>query len=239
MHRFFIEEDYNGKMTLTGPVAHHIQDVLRMQVGEALELVCDNGVIAAMRIESMLPGKVNVVTEKILQEPHESQVEVTLAQGLAKGDKMDLVVQKAVELGVSTIVPLALSHSVVRLTGDKAAKKQERWQKIALAAAQQSKRDRVPVVTKVQSLTEVLQGDYDVVLLAYEGETKTTLKDVLCGQKFAKILVIIGPEGGLAEDEVQTALTAGARSISLGRRILRSETAGLVVLSCIFYEYEE
>ena len=237
MHRFFVEQVHKEKMTLTGEVAHHIQDVLRMQVGEALELVCDDGVIGAYAVESMLPGQVQVLCQQVLCEPHEADVQVTLAQGLAKGDKMDLVVQKAVELGASVIVPLALSHSVVQLDGVKAEKKRERWQKIALAAAQQSKRDVVPTVTGVQSLAEVLQGEYDLILLAYEGETRTMLKDVLRGQKYSKILVIIGPEGGLAESEVQTAVTAGARSISLGRRILRSETAGLVVLSCIFYEY--
>lgn len=236
MHRFFVEADYEENMVLSGPVAHHILDVLRMQPEEEMELVTDDGVIARVRITEAGAGWLKVAVRQVLSEPHESKCRVTLAQGLAKGEKMDFVLQKAVEIGVSRIIPVAMDNCVMRLDGEKSSRKLERWQRIVQSAAQQAKRDCVPELLPVSSFAQALQGDYDLVLVAYEGETRVMLKDVLRGGEYRDILVLIGPEGGMTEEELDLASKAGARTVSLGRRILRTETAGLVVLSNIFYE---
>lgn len=236
MHRFFVEVDYEENMALSGPVVHYILDVLRMQPGEKMEFVTDDGVIARVRITEAGDGWLKVVAEKILSEPHEPKCCVTLAQGLAKGEKMDFVLQKAVEIGAGRIIPVAMGNCVMRLEGEKSFRKLERWQKIVQNAAQQSKRDRIPELLPVSSFAEALQGNYDLILVAYEGETRVMLKDVLRGGDYRNILVLIGPEGGMTEEELDLASKAGARTVSLGRRILRTETAGLVVLSNIFYE---
>lgn len=236
MHRFFLETKYEENMTLSGQVAHHILDVLRMQKNEEIELVTDDGVIARVKILEIGDGWLKVATQEVLAEPHESKCRVTLAQGLAKGEKMDFVLQKAVELGASRIIPVVMDNCVVKIAEEKSSKKLERWQKIVQSAAQQAKRDRVPELLPISTFAEALQGDYDLRLLAYEGETQVMLKDVLRGSEYKNILVLIGPEGGITEKELELARVAGARTVSLGRRILRTETAGLVVLSNIFYE---
>lgn len=239
MHRFFVEENYRKIITIDGNLAHHIADVLRMTVGEKLELVFDDGVIAKGAVQKIEGNEVTVCTNEVVAEGNEPSVQVTLAQGLAKGEKMDLVVQKAVEVGAVAIIPLALDNSVVRFDDGRATKKVERWQKIALEAAQQAKRDVIPKVGAVQSLAQALTNDYDLIIMAYEGETEVKLKDVLTEKKYQNVLLIIGPEGGFSEEEVELCRNKGARTVSLGRRILRTETAGIVALSCIFYEYRD
>ena len=148
------------------------------------------------------------------------------------------IIQKAVELGVSEIIPVAMEHSVVRLEGDKAVKKAERWQKIAEAAAKQSKRDIIPMVQPVQTMEQMLADNpCDCKLIAYECEDKLGLKAALQKEQALKeLLLIIGPEGGISETELQQARTAGALVVSLGKRILRAETAALVAAAAIFYE---
>jgi 16S rRNA (uracil1498-N3)-methyltransferase len=151
---------------------------------------------------------------------------------------MDFIIQKAVELGAYSIVPVAMEHSVVRLDGAKADKKVERWQKIAEAAAKQSKRDIIPQVQEVQSVSEMLaNNNCKTKIIAYECEDRMSLKTALreAGQ-MEDLLLIIGPEGGISEGELAKAREAGAVPVSLGRRILRAETAGLVAMSAIFYE---
>ena len=135
MHRFFVPQPYGETMTITGVDARHIYTVLRMQTGTKVQIVSDDGVSAVAEIAEANENAVTVRCLEVIAESHEPAVRITLAQGLAKGEKMDFIIQKAVELGVSEIVPVAMEHSVVRLEGDKAAKKVERWQKIAEAAA--------------------------------------------------------------------------------------------------------
>ena len=174
----------------------------------------------------------------MLAESHEPSVRIILAQGLAKGEKMDFIIQKAVELGVSEIVPVAMEHSVVRLESEKAVKKAERWQKIAEAAAKQSKRDVIPIVQPVQTMEQMLANNAcSCKLIAYECEDKLGLKAALQKQQELKeVLLIIGPEGGISEAELHQAQAAGAWGVSLGKRILRAETAALVAAAAIFYE---
>ena len=203
MHRFFIPQLYSDTMTIMGVDARHIYTVLRMQCGSRVQIVSDDGVTALAEITDANESVVTVKCLEVLAESHEPSVRIVLAQGLAKGEKMDFIIQKAVELGVSEIIPVAMEHSVVRLEGDKAVKKVERWQK----------------------------------LIAYECEDKLGLKAALQKEQDLKeLLLIIGPEGGISEMELQQARTAGALGVSLGKRILRAETAALVAAAAIFYE---
>lgn len=236
MHRFFLEKNFSKELQIVGADARHIIRVLRMQTGDVVQLVLDDGIICEAKITEIRDDTVKVNCLNVLAEPHDAKFSVILAQGLAKGDKMDFVVQKSVELGVDGIIPLALEHSVVQLDEQRADKKKERWQKIAISAAKQAKRDKVPFVTNIKNLNDVLKDKYDLVLMAYEGETKISLKSVLQNNVAKSILLIVGPEGGFSNNEVELAVNAGAKTVSLGRRILRSETAGIVALSCIFYE---
>lgn len=241
MHRFFVPQLYNEEMTITGVDARHISKVLRMQPSDELQIVSDDGVSALAQISAIDNECVTVHCIENLAESHEPHVRLVLAQGLAKGEKMDFIIQKAVEMGAYSVVPVAMEHSVVRLDGVKAAKKVERWQKIAEAAAKQSKRDIIPQIQPVQSMAQMLAAnDCQTKIIAYECEDKkslkTALKEAQSKGDLTDLLLIIGPEGGISEAELEAARSAGAAPVSLGRRILRAETAGLVAISAIFYE---
>ena len=238
MHRFFIPKPFKQEMQIIGRDAHHIIDVLRMVPGDRLQVVADDGISFVGEITAAGTNTVTVAAREILRETHEPDVRISLLQGLAKGDKMEFIIQKAVEIGVTDIYPVAMSHSVVVLESSKAEKKVERWQKIAEAAAKQSKRDTIPAVHEVLTLDQILQQEkWDLLLVAYESENQMSLKEALQAHKEAKnIGVIIGPEGGLSNEEVEAARKQGGIAVSLGRRILRTETAGLVAATAILYE---
>ena len=241
MHRFFVPQLYNEEMYIEGVNARHISKVLRMQPGDKLQIVSDDGVSAMAEITAIASERVSVRCLEKLAESHEPRVRLVLAQGLAKGEKMDFIIQKAVEMGAYSVIPVAMEHSVVRLNGAKAAKKVERWQKIAESAAKQSKRDIITQVQQVQSMAEMLANcDCTTKIIAYECEDRLSLKAALKAAEAAggikELLLIIGPEGGISEGELELAQQAGAVPVSLGRRILRAETAGLVAISAIFYE---
>ena len=239
MHRFFLTKNFQETMDITGPDAHHISKVLRMQVGDTLQIVSLDQICALMKIQAITSEQVTINLVEKIEENHEPSVKIILAQGLPKSDKMDVIVQKAVELGVSVICPVAMENSVVRLDTAKGEKKQLRWQKIAAEAAKQSKRDIVPQVMVPTSLTQILNEYKDVTtkIVAYEVEDKRSLKEVL--QKpgnLTDILLLIGPEGGISKEELELAQGAGMTAVSLGRRILRTETAGLAAIAAILYE---
>ena len=238
MHRFFIPKPYKKEMQITGRDAHHIIDVLRMVPGDRLQVVADDGVSFVGEITTVNSNTVTVLAKEILRDSHEPDVRISLLQGLAKGDKMELIIQKAVEIGIAEIFPVAMVHSVMVLDSSKAEKKVERWQKIAEAAAKQSKRDTIPAVHEVLTLDQILQQEkWDLLLVAYESENKVSLKEVLQSHKEAMTIgVVIGPEGGLSTEEVEAAQKQGGITVSLGRRILRTETAGLVAATVILYE---
>lgn len=238
MHRFFIPQLYAAEMVIKDVDAKHISKVLRMQPGDKVQIVSDDGVTAIAEIVSLQTDNVVVKCLEKLAESHEPTVKITLAQGLAKGEKMDFIIQKAVEMGASSIVPVAMEHSVVRLEGAKADKKVERWQKIAEAAAKQSKRDIIPQVQPVQTMQQMLaNNDLQHKIIAYECEDRLGLKTALQScDNLQELLLIIGPEGGISEFELELARKNGAVPVSLGKRILRAETAGVVALSAILYE---
>lgn len=247
MYQFFVEPyqiDVNNKrVIITGTDVNHIKNVLRMKVGE--EIAVSNGKdgreyrcgIAALE-EDRVVCELRFIKEEGVELPSR----VYLFQGLPKADKMELIIQKAVELGVYQVIPVAAKRCVVKLDDKKAKAKTARWQGIAEAAAKQSKRGIIPQVTEVCSFAQAVQmaADMDVKLIPYElaegmDRTKELIGRLVPGQSIA---VFIGPEGGFEETEVNQALEKGIEPITLGKRILRTETAGFTVLAWIMYALE-
>ena len=238
MYRFFLAEPFAPLLRITGSDAHHISHVLRMKKGEALQIVSLDQVAAVMKITAFGEGWVDVALDHELTEAHEPTVRITLIQGLPKQDKMEWVIQKAVELGVTEILPAMMEHSVVRIDAAKAARKTERWQKIAEAAAKQSKRDIIPRIALPEPLPAILRVcDADLKLLPYEAEGSRGLREALrASGDVRSAAFVIGPEGGISQAEYALAAELGFLPVSLGPRILRTETAALAALSAILYE---
>ena len=245
MHCFYCEANNvaGEQITITGSDVNHIKNVLRMERGEEL-MVCDGtGMQYTCQIADYPAGEVILSVLKAEKASTELPVRLKLYQGLPKKDKMELIIQKAVELGVTEIVPVATKRCVVKLDDKKAASKIVRWQSIAEAAAKQSKRGIIPQVLPVQSFKLALQQaqDLDVRLIPYElasgmEHTRELLGAVRSGQSVA---VFIGPEGGFEENEIALAKEYGVEPITLGKRILRTETAGMTVLAWIGYLLEQ
>lgn len=246
MQRFFVEthqiEEENHCIHVTGADVNHIKNVLRMKQGE--ELWISDGGTKEYRCEIESLGDEEVLLHIIYaQEPnYELPNRIYLFQGLPKADKMELIIQKAVELGAYAIVPVETKRCVVKLDEKKAAKKTARWQQIAESAAKQSKRMLIPNVHQVLSFKEALKyaESMDIRLIPYElakgmQETKEILAAIEQGQSIG---IFIGPEGGFEEKEVEAAISEGAKPITLGKRILRTETAGLAILSVLMFQLE-
>lgn len=238
MHRFFLPQIFAEEMKITGKDAHHICNVLRMQIGEKIQIATADSIVALMEITELNNDFVKIKLLEIINEVHEPNVKVTIAQALVKGEKMDYIIQKSIEIGANRIIPIIMNNCVVQLDAKKAEKKITRWNKIAEAAAKQCKRDIIPIVDKVSKFKDVLQEDeFDLKIIASECERQISLKEVLRKNSEAKnILVIIGPEGGITAEELDLASKNNACAISLGKRILRAETASLVALVAIMYE---
>lgn len=215
--------------------------VMRYGVGDRV-IACDGlGRVVLVELSSFSKEEVIGKIVEELQEVRELPVKVALAQGLAKGEKMDFIVQKATELGVSEIIPFTSSRTIVKLNDKKENNRLSRWQKIAKEAAEQSHRSYIPEIRDVHTYSQLLNigQNYDLSLIAYEQEKDKTLRHWLQSIKEqGRILVVVGPEGGFSEEEVVAALQKGFRSLSLGRRILRTETAAIVALANIGYHFE-
>lgn len=245
MYRFFVEPCQIGEkeIRICGSDVNHIKNVLRMKQGEEILISSGENLEYTCYIQEM-QEEVTAHIMYVQEAGYELPSRIFLFQGLPKGDKMELIIQKAVELGIHQIVPVASRRSVVKLDKKKEEKKIVRWQAIAESAAKQSKRMYVPQVAGVMSFGEAVQyaGKLDVVLMPYElakgmKETKEIIRGIQKGQSVG---IFIGPEGGFEEEEVRQAVSlAGARPITLGKRILRTETAGLTVLSILMFELEE
>ena len=244
MNRFFVKrEDITGdKIFITDKEdVHHIVKVLRLKKNDKIEISdgIENEYIAEI-LEATSDMVVCEICEKLLED-REPKVEITLVQGLPKQGKMELIVQKAVELGVGTLIPCIFRRSI-NSDSEKANKKTDRWQKIAKEAAQQSKRKIIPKVENCEDMKSLIGklDEFDLVLLAYEDERKASIKSELRENRISpqKVAVIIGPEGGFEEAEIEAAKEAGCEIISLGSRILRTETAGFVALSNFMIQLE-
>ena len=236
MNRFFTEEAViDGTVTLSDEAVHHIKNVIKLREGESLILVKNKKELLC-RIDKIEKNSIIVSIQEELESYAENPFFVTLFQGIPKGDKLDFIVEKAVEAGAFEIVPLKMSRCIAKIEGKDVAKKVERLGKIAKSAAQQSGRLVVPRVGEPQSIKQVDWSQFDLKLLCYEDEDKTTLKQVLSSCECpGRIAVVIGPEGGISPQEVSDLLEAGFRAVSLGDRILRCETAGLYTLANINY----
>lgn len=246
MYQFFVEPEQivGNRVFISGKDVNHIRNVLRMKIGE--ELAISNGIdgkeyrcaIAAFH-EEQIELELRFIKEDALELP----CKVYLFQGLPKGDKMEFIIQKSVELGVHEVIPVATKRSIVKLDDKKAKQKVQRWQGISEAAAKQSKRGIVPNVHEVLSFKQALEyaKDMDVKMIPYElaegiGATRELIAGIKSGQSVA---VFIGPEGGFAEEEIEAAKELGISPVSLGKRILRTETAGMTVLAFLLYQLEE
>ncbi len=247
MHQFFVapeQIDVNDKsVIIVGTDVNHVKNVLRMKPGEEIS-VSDgqDGREYRCGIRSVEEDRIVCELRFIKEDRVELPSRVYLFQALPKADKMELIVQKAVELGVYKVIPVAAKRCIVKLDERKAAIKIQRWQGIAESAAKQSKRAVVPEVTSVSEFEEALRmaSAMDVRLIPYElaedmAKTKERIGSLQPGQEIA---VFIGPEGGFEEAEIELALANGVEPITLGKRILRTETAGLTVLSWIMYMLE-
>lgn len=251
MYHFFVEPGQisDKNVIITGEDVNHIKNVIRLKVGD--EISISNGIDGRdyrCGIASMTDTEILCELRFIKEDGVELPSKVYLFQGLPKGDKMELIIQKLVELGVFEIIPVAMKRCVVKLDDKKAKSKIVRWQSISEAAAKQSKRGVVPQIHDVMSFQTALEyaQTMDVKLVPYEMEetldgasgmagTKQIIEGLKPGQSVA---VFIGPEGGFEESEIQSAIDAGMKPITLGKRILRTETAGMTVMAWLMYQLE-
>ncbi|WZL74626.1 16S rRNA (uracil(1498)-N(3))-methyltransferase [Clostridiaceae bacterium 35-E11] len=245
MHRFFVDknnvlEDEGMILINNQDDVKHITKVLRLTEKERVE-VCDGDRYDYIgEIISATKTEVRVRIIEKYSSKTEANICITLYQGLPKSAKMDIIVQKCTELGVNQIVPLMTQRTVVQLKDKKSEeKKLERWQKIADEAAKQCKRGILPNISAPITFQQMLKhmSEYDLIVIPYEKEEAIGLKSIIRkNDAFKKVAIIIGPEGGFEEDEVMAAKDAGAVPLTLGPRILRTETAGFVTLSILMYE---
>lgn len=239
MRRFLLSDRLADKMVVAGGEAHHMLRVLRLAAGDQVVVVDPVGQAAVARITQASDTEVFLSMETKLEEEREAPITIRLAQGLPKSDKMDFIVQKAVELGISEIIPMEADTSVVRYDAAKQQNRRERWQKIAAEAAKQCQRTIVPNVAAVQDLAKLLAatGGETQIIVLYEGQVPLGLKQVLRERPGNDYLLIIGPEGGLSSREVQLAQERGAAIVTMGPRILRTETAALAAIAAVMYEH--
>ncbi len=245
MYRFYIDDNqYDGEFVrVTGSDVNHISNVLRLQKGDWVILCNGEGTDYTGRIEEFEPDEVLVKILKVSEAGSELPSKIYLFQGLPKSDKMEFIIQKAVETGVFEVIPVNMKRCVKKINEEKKlAKKLARWNQISEAAAKQSGRGIVPSVKSIMSFKEALEyaRSLDYTLMPYELEevndkSRENFREAITGKSIG---IFIGPEGGIDESEVQLALENGVKAVSLGKRILRTETAGIVTTSFLIYLME-
>lgn len=245
MQHFFVTPSQveGEEIYVEGSDVNHMKNVLRMRPGEQLTVSDGNNSHYLCAVERYEDSR--AVLKVLERQPVDTELssQIYLFQGLPKQEKMEWIIQKCVELGIHQVVPVAMKRCVVRLDDKKAKKKRDRWQQIAESAAKQAGRGRIPQVLDVVSYEEALRlaGQLDVILIPYElaegmKETKEIIAGIRPGQSVG---IFIGPEGGFEKKEVEDAIRAGAKEITLGKRILRTETAGITILSVLMFHLEE
>lgn len=249
MPKFFIRDNQieEEKIKIYGQDVNHIKNVFRKTIGDTIK-VCnedtkDNYLAKIVEINQ---NKVEAVILEKFKSNSEPGIFIHVFQGLPKADKMELIIQKSVELGVSKITPVSMRRCIVKIAPKDQMKKIQRWQKISEAASKQCGRNIVPIIDNVIKVKDICEfaKDYDSILVAYENEENNKLKCELQRLKNnksnnLKIAIVIGPEGGLADEDVNYLKENGAKSITLGKRILRTETVALNIISIINYEFED
>lgn len=245
MYHFFVEQEQIGAemISVTGSDVNHIRNVLRMKPGETVLISSRTGGDYLCRVTEIWPEEVRMEIMEVRESGMELPARIHLFQGLPKGDKMELIIQKAVELGVYRIIPVDTRRTVVRLDAKKEESKRKRWNAIAESAAKQSRRSLIPEVAPVLTFKEALAETkvYGLRMIPYEcaegiRETRELISRAEAGMDIA---VFIGPEGGFEEEEIVKAREAGVLPVTLGKRILRTETAGLCILSALMIQLEE
>lgn len=247
MQRYFVMPDQmsEDKAVLRGGDAHHLVRVMRAAPGDTV--IVSNGADreCLASVEELMKDEVLL---KLLEDrpmAGEPKIPLWIAQSLPKGDKLETVIQKGTEVGVSAFLPFVSARTIVQYDAKKETKRLERWRKIAKEAAEQAHRGKVPEVRETASWKQLLSaaGEAELVLFCYEKEHGRQLKDVLTSANVAAlsgpVLIVVGPEGGFTPEEAEEAEQCGFHLTGLGRRILRTETAGLVAASCILYEIGE
>ena len=249
MPRFFVktEQIIDKQIIIIGEDVKHIKNVLRKQIGEIIE-ICNQETGTTYKCE-ILELKEQEIINKIIDEIVDkgNKIKVDIYQGLPKADKMELIIQKSIELGAHAIIPVEMKRCIVKIDSKSENKKIERWQKIAESAAKQSGRNIVPEVRKIIKVEEItkIKNSYDSIIVCYENEKNNyiknellRLKKELSNKQDIRIAVVIGPEGGMEEKDVEYLKQNGAAIVTLGNRILRTETVALNLLSIIMYELE-
>ena len=241
MRRFFADTK-SEQIIISGTDAHHITNVLRLKENDEIIVCGGDGFDCVTRLISL--SKDEVLGEIIERKPSEAEppVRIKLFQCMPKGDKFEYIIQKTIEIGVTEIIPVESSRCIAKIPSGKIKSKLDRWNKIAESAAKQSGRGLIPTVSAPLGFKDAVKVflDCDLPIVAYELEKDTSLKTLLLGNPNAKAInVFIGPEGGIADDEIKMLKESGAYSATLGPRILRTETAPLAVLSNIIYQYED
>lgn len=243
MQRYFVEPDLfsEDEITIAGDDVHHIVNVMRAKEGEQILVSDGAGRTVRARLSALSAKEVKAQVVEILTEQTELPVRVTIGQGLPKGEKMEWILQKGTELGAYSFLPFSSERTIVKLDAKKEAKKLERWRKIIKEAAEQSHRAVLPQLLSPASFREVLQQahPYTRCAIAYEKEDGVALHQLLeTMQADDSLLILVGPEGGFSREEVSLAQAEGFLPVSLGPRILRTETASLYILSAVSYQYE-
>lgn len=240
---FFVNSNQirENKIYINNSDVNHIKNVLRKKPGDVINIVSE-GTEYISKIISLTSECIECeVIDKKKENVNEPQI--TIFQGLAKADKIEYIIQKCTEIGVYEIIPVEMKRCVVKFDEKDKIKKIDRWKKIAEVAAKQSLRNDILKVEKILSVNQAIEAfkQYDYVIMAYEKEVNNTLKSVISDieKKNLKIAVVIGPEGGIDEEEVEKLLNNGAISVSLGKRILRTETAPIVISSILMYEFSK
>ena len=246
MPKFFVKSNQikEDKIVILGEDVNHIKNVLRLNVNDNIQICdMDTAVNYTCGINKISNETIECNIFNQIDSEAESDIHINIFQGLPKSDKMELIIQKSVELGANEITPIEMKRCVSKIEEKSKCKKLERWQKISEVAAKQCGRDIIPKINQITDIKNIcnLTSEYDIVLLAYENEKQNTLKSELLKIKNKtkeklKIAVIIGPEGGIDEKEVSLLKENGAKVVTLGKRILRTETVAFTLISIIMYE---
>ncbi len=245
MYHFFVEPSqiYDGHAYITGEDVNHIVNVLRMKKGEEVLLSDGSDTDYLCSIDMLSDDRVELLVISDKEPSRELPSKIYLYQALPKLDKLEYIIQKSVELGAYSVVPVETSRCIVKLDEKKSRSKRERWQSIAEAAAKQSKRSIIPEIKAPVSFKKALEdaSDFDIKLIAYEnaGDMNKTRAIIDSIKPSQSIAIFIGPEGGFEEGEVSMAEKSDFKEITLGKRILRTETAGLAILSWLMLKLEE
>ena len=243
MFRYFCADDniINNKVNVTGGDARHLKTILRAQTGDVISVVTDSNEYKAEIREINKDDIICHIVEEI-ERNNEAYINITLCQGIPKQTKMETIIQQNVELGVKNFIPLITERTVVKLNDkDREQKKLDRWQKIAKESAKQSKRNIIPTVEGIMTVKELadkLKNEDAQVIVPYELEDTRLLKDVLAEPK-QNYYIVIGPEGGFDIKEIEMFKEIGANIVTLGKRILRTETAGVVAAAVVMYACDE